>query len=99
MDFGPVFLDPVKPGDPGVQDAELHIPADFLGTDQARINFGVIHIREIGPGSHRNLEARFLEHGKRGVLKTPLGQPQYQLVHDVSFHKSAPFIRAKAAGY
>ena len=47
-DVGFIFCHPVTPGYAGVQIAVFNVAADFLGSQQANLQFGVIDRRTIG---------------------------------------------------
>src|SRR5690606_21116741 len=60
-----------------------HIAADFLSTQEADFEFGIIHGRTVGTAGSGNDKARLPKKGKRLLHKAATGQAdgQFRIVH------------------
>jgi hypothetical protein len=69
VDLRVVFHDPVVPGQTGVQQAEFHVMAHFLGADEADRDVLVVDRRHVRPVALLDVEPPPFSSGRRSTLR------------------------------
>jgi len=86
VDVGAVVYDPIQAGKSRVEDAGFDVAGDFLGADEERLDFGVVHCGVIGAaGGHAKLEAGLAEESEGGLLEASFWQSEakFHVKHSV----------------